>query len=303
MSWLPQGSMAGVFVAIESGLYAKHGLEVEALRGFGGIRTVNELDQGLFEFAYADPLAIALNRANGGHARLVAALNQRWPAGLCFDASRHALRTPADLGGLTLGGGQNSPMQVIVPVWLRNNGVDPASVKLLQLDPSVVAASVLEAKIDAGECWLGNSVPVYRKRATEAGVALGMLEYAAFGLDMYGAGIATTDALIESEPATVAAFVTATLEGYALALQKPDEAVAMMLRHHPLLDPAITRAQLDETAALLGDASLRGRIDPARVERSLGFLDAAYALTGKVTAADLYTTRFVAVAQEVGDER
>lgn len=36
MAWLPQGSMAGIFVAIDKGYFADAGLAVEPVRGFGG---------------------------------------------------------------------------------------------------------------------------------------------------------------------------------------------------------------------------------------------------------------------------
>lgn len=50
MAWLPQGSSIGVIVAQEQGLFAKEGLDVNIVRGYGGNRTANELDQGQYEF-------------------------------------------------------------------------------------------------------------------------------------------------------------------------------------------------------------------------------------------------------------
>jgi len=293
MSWLPQGSMAGVFAAIEQGYYAEAGLAVEAVRGFGGIRTVNELDQGMFDFGYADPLAVMLNRRNGGSTRMIAAINDRWPAGLCFVEGRHRIEKPADLAGLTIGGGQNSPMQVIVPAWLAQNGVDPQSVTLLQLDPAVVAASVVENKIDAGECWLGNSRPVYEKRAREAGVNIGWLQYSSFGLDIYGNGLVTSDRLIASDPELVQGFVSATLRGYAWAIANAEAATDIVLAHHPVLDRAVTRAQLAEMAQLMR-SDRPGWMDEARVGNTVAFLGAAYDMDGGISSADIYTMQFVA---------
>jgi len=54
LAWLPQGSTGGILVAIAKGFYAEAGLDVSAVRGYGGQRTVNEIDQGLFEFGYGD---------------------------------------------------------------------------------------------------------------------------------------------------------------------------------------------------------------------------------------------------------
>ena len=82
MAWLPQGSQAGIIVAIDLGYYEDVGLDVEVVRGFGGIRTVNEIDQGMFEFGYGGPLAVLLNRAHGGRTRMIGSINSRWPAGL-----------------------------------------------------------------------------------------------------------------------------------------------------------------------------------------------------------------------------
>ncbi|SNS24251.1 NitT/TauT family transport system substrate-binding protein [Sphingomonas laterariae] len=288
MSWLPQGSMAGVIAAIDKGYYAEAGLDVNVVRGFGGIRTANELDQGMFEFGYGDPISVVLNRANGGKTKMVGTINTRWPAGLCYVKERHAIAKPADLAGLTVGGGQSSPMQALVPAWLTRNGVDKDKVKLLQLDPALVVTSLIEGKIDAGECWEGNSLPLFHKRAKEAGVTIGWIPYSAFGLDIYGSGILTTDKILADRPETVSKFLAATYRGYAYAAANPDDVVAMMVKRFPMLDPAITRQQMVETAALMKDGA--GSFDPARVESSIAFLKQAYPLKGDVAAGDVFAT-------------
>jgi NitT/TauT family transport system substrate-binding protein len=84
MSWLPQGSSIGIMVAQDQGYYKEAGLDVNIVRGYGGNRTANELDQGQFEFAYVDPISLALTRSNGGHVRLIGAVNTVWPARICY---------------------------------------------------------------------------------------------------------------------------------------------------------------------------------------------------------------------------
>lgn len=293
MSWLPQGSMSGVIVAIDKGFYAEAGLEVVPIRGFGAIRTANELDQGLFEFGYADPLAVILNRANGGHARMIGAINARLPAGLCFIEERHKIRSPKDLVGKTVGGGQNSPMQALVPPWLKRNDVDPASLKMLQLDPSVVVTSLVEGRVDAAECWLGNSMPLFRQRAAEAKVTLGWLPYADYGLDIYGNGLITSDKIIAEKPELVRGFVAATWRGYAWAAAHPDEATSMLLKRFPVLDPAITRQQIVETAELQGSGEAMNRLDKAKIAEALALLSQSTTLQQPVAVDDVFTAKFL----------
>ena len=84
MSWLPQGSSVGAIVAQAQGYYKEVGLDVNIARGYGGNRTANELDQGQFEFAYVDPISLALTRSNGGKVRLIGAINTTWPARFCY---------------------------------------------------------------------------------------------------------------------------------------------------------------------------------------------------------------------------
>lgn len=297
MSWLPQGSMAGVIVAIDKGYYRELGIEVATTRGFGGIRTVNELDQGMFEFGYGDPLAIILNRSNGGRTRMIGAINQRWPAGLCYIAERHQVATPADLAGMVVGGGQNSPVQAIVPAWLAANGLPGDTVTMMQLDPSVISASLIEGKIDAGECWLGNSLAVYQKRAREAGLTIGAIEYSDFNLDIYGNGLVTTDRMITEEPGLVQDFVTATYRGYDYARGHQDEATAIMLQYFPVLDREVTAQQVAEISELISGPEPLGWLDEARVSNTLAFLAGAYDVDKQLTAADIYTARFLDSAQ------
>lgn len=291
MSWLPQGSMAGVFVAIDRGYYADAGMRVAAMRGFGGTRTVNELDRGMFEFGYVDPLSVATNRAGGGHARLVGGINMRFPAGACFVRERHRIATPADLAGLTFGAGSNSAVQTLLPAWLRQNGVDPARVRQIQLDPAVVVAALIEGKVDAAECWLGNSMALFQKRARAAGLTIGRIDYADFGFDVYGSGIATRDALIARDPALVRRFLAATYRGYADAARDPDAALAIIRRHFPLLDAAVTRQQIVETAALMAGPH---RFDPARIARTVDFLKAAHRPGGDEPTSALFTNDYLA---------
>ncbi|KTE26323.1 nitrate ABC transporter permease [Sphingopyxis sp. H071] len=298
MAWLPQGSMAGIFVAIDKGYFAEAGINVEPVRGFGGMRTANELDQGMFEFAYIDPLSVALNRSKGGKVRMIGGINMRLPAGACFVKERHRIERPADLAGLRFGAGQSSMIQALLPAWLKANGVDPARVERIQLDPAIVVSSLVEGRIDAAECWLGNSLALFDKAAKAKGVTIGRIGYADFGLDVYGSGFATRDALIEKDPELVRAFLKAAYRGYADAARDPKAALAIIRKAYPLLDEAVTERQIRETAELMTaeDGSLR--LKPEKVERTVTYLQASGQLQGFDQAPQLFTNAFVPMGNQ-----
>lgn len=293
MAWLPQGSMSGVIVAIDQGFYSEVGLNVEAVRGFGGIRTVNEIDQGMFDFGYGDALAVILNRSNGGQTKLVGAINNDWPSGLCYVTSRHSIETPADLEGLTVGGGQASAMQFLVPEWLELNGVPRDSINLMQLDPAIVVNSLVEGQIDAGECWKANSMPIFHKRAAAAGLEVDWISYAAFGLDIYGNGIVTSEKLINENPDLVRRFLAATYRGYQWVHDNPDAAVNIVTTHYPVLDKEITSQQINQLMELMHGGDRLGWLEEAKVARTLKFLADAYDVEDTMTVNDIYTTSFL----------
>lgn len=297
MAWLPQGSSIGVIVAKQQGLFEKEGLAVDIVRGYGGNRTANELDQGQYEFGYVDPVSLILNRMNGGKIRMVGAINTRWPAGICFDTKRHQLKNVDGMKGLTMGGGASSPVQNIVPAWLEMNGKPKDFVRLLRMDPAVVDASLVEGRIDLAECWLASNRAVLQKRAQDAGVTLQWLNYSDYGLDAYGSGFATTEKLIQDKPEIVRKFLKASYQGFDFAIKNPQEAADAMLKLFPTVDPAVALQQIQEINELIVDPKQKdkglGYMSAERMNSTVQFVDKAFDVQGKVKPEDIYTNDFL----------
>ncbi|WP_084170148.1 ABC transporter substrate-binding protein [Paraburkholderia ferrariae] len=297
LAWLPQGSTGGILLALSKGYYREAGLDVSVMRGYGGQRTVNEIDEGLFEFGYGDPVSVMLNRAHGGHVVLVGAVNTRWPGAICYlERPGFKVNSLKDLAGLTLGGGNASAVQNIVPEWLKQNGMAPDAIKLVRLDPAVINTALLQKRIDLSECWEGASLPVQAAFAQRAGQHLGKVFYRDFGLDMMGSGLVTTDAFAAQHPDVVKRFVAATYRGYALMHDHPQDAADAIAAQYPMLDRTILLQQIQETNVLITDDPAQhpmGWLRPERLDATAAFVSRAFGLGGKVKAGDIYTNRFV----------
>jgi len=297
MAWLPQGSSIGVIVAQDRGYFRELGLDTNIVRGYGGNRTANELDQGQYEFAYVDPISLILNRSNGGHIKMVGAINTRWPAGVCYVAQRNRPKSIDDLKGLTLGGGAGSPVHNVVPAWLEMNGKPRDFIKLVRLDPAVVDTSFMEGKTDLAECWQASNRPVLAKLAKAAGVQVGWLNYADYGLNAYGSGFATSDAMIQKKPDTVRKFLQASYRGFQEAFTNPEAAADTLVKMFPASDRAIALAQIKETADIMTDPQAKaqglGFLREDRMSSTLNFVDKAYDVKGKVKLSDIYTNAFL----------
>lgn len=296
LGWLPQGSTGGVDVALAKGYYKAAGIDVAVFRGYGGQRTVNEIDQGQFEFGYGDPVSVVLNRARGGKTVMVGAINTRWPGALCYIKRPDlTIRSLKDLSGMTLGGGGASAVQNIVPMWLKQNGLPPDAIKMLRFDPAVINTALLDRRIDLSECWEGASLPVQQALAQRSGKQLGWLLYRDYGLDMMGSGIVTTDDIVRTKPDLVRRFVQATYQGYAYLHDHPAEAAALIAAQYPLLDKGILLQQIMQTNALLGDDPAHhkpGWLRPERMATTVDFVSRAFNLGTSVKATSVYTNQF-----------
>jgi len=228
---------------------------------------------------------------------MVGAINTRWPAGVCYVAQRNRPKSIDDLKGLTLGGGAGSPVHNVVPAWLEMNGKPRDFIKLVRLDPAVVDTSFMEGKTDLAECWQASNRPVLAKLAKAAGVQVGWLNYADYGLNAYGSGFATSDAMIQKKPDTVRKFLQASYRGFQEAFTNPEAAADTLVKMFPASDRAIALAQIKETADIMTDPQAKaqglGFLREDRMSSTLNFVDKAYDVKGKVKLSDIYTNAFL----------
>lgn len=296
MAWLPQGSVAGPIIAEAKGWFDEAGLDVTLSRGYGGSRTANEVDQGMFTVGYIDPINVALNRQNGGSLRMIGVVNGVWPAGVCYvkkDADDK--RNIDGIIGLKMGGGAASPVHNILPAWLEMNGRKRDEISLLRLDPAVVDASLLEGKIDLAECWRASNRAVLQKIARDAGKEVGWIEYSDHGLNAYGSGFVATEATIAEKPDALRAFLEASYRGYAFAIAEPEAAADILVAAYPSLDREITLQQIKELASLLAPTGkIEAKFDAARVEATHDLMVKAFELKPDLVKPDQLFTNALA---------
>jgi NitT/TauT family transport system substrate-binding protein len=296
MAWLPQGSVAGPIIAKAKGWFEEAGLDVTLSRGYGGSRTANEVDQGMFTVGYVDPINVALNRQNGGSLRMIGVVNGVWPAGVCYVKNGDEdQREIDDILGLKMGGGAASPVHNILPAWLEMNGLARDGISLLRLDPAVVDASLLEGRIDLAECWRASNRAVLQKIARNAGKQVGWIEYSDHGLDAYGSGFVATEASIAEKPEVLSAFLEASYRGYAFAMKDPEAARDILVDAYPSLDPEITLQQLKELASLLAPSGeIEATFDAGRMEATHALMVEAFDLKPDAVKPDQLFTNALA---------
>jgi len=178
-------------------------------------------------------------------------------------------------------------------VWLEANGLPKDAIRLLRMDPAVVDASLVEGKIDLAECWRGSNRPVLLKQAAAAGVNVGWVEYADFGLNAYGSGFAASEDSIAKRGDALRKFLQASYKGYEFAIRNPEQAADIMVKMYPTVDRNVALQQIKDTAVLVVDPQAKDRglgyLREDRINAGMQFADKAFSLAGKVKPQDIYT--------------
>ena len=296
LDWIVNGTHAGYFVAQEKGYYTANGLDVTIQRGYGSGDTIKRLASGRATFAVADMGALVGARANDEvPVKAIATVYGKAALGLLF-LTESGIKGPKDLEGKTLGRSAAGATVLMLPGFLKANGIDRAKMKEVVIDATAFLPMLLSRKVDA---VTEQSIHLarFQKAAKKQGLHVQAMRFSDFGLVAYGNMLMTTDATIKDKPDLVRRFTQATVKGLAYAFENPDEAAAILQKLHREADPEFSKEELLGTRELAwtdeAKASGLGAISSDKVATTRDVVTAALSLKRVVPADELYTTQFL----------
>ncbi len=238
MDWVPWVLDIPVDVAQEKGFYAEQGLTVEQVLPAEPTDVVKFVSTGKAQFGlyYAPDTLMAV--AEGAPLLSVAGVMTHAPLGMAMAPGVRADQ-PSDLAGTTAGVVMIPSIRASFETMLTTDGVDPGAVKVI--DPGFeLVAPLLAHKYDAvAVTEFGELV-----QADAAGTKLDYLDFRDWGTPDYAfLNVITQQEFAGQHPATVRAFVAATLAGLEYAVANPEEAVDIYVARHPELGRDLLLAQ------------------------------------------------------------
>ncbi|HMG49553.1 MAG TPA: taurine ABC transporter substrate-binding protein [Inquilinus sp.] len=244
-------------VAQADGLYEKAAGRTIAWRKFdSGADVIAAVASGSVQIGYvgSSPLAAAASQQLPIRTILIA--SEIGAAEALVVRNGAGIDKPADLAGKTIAVPFVSTTHYSLLAALKHWGIDPASVKILNLRPPEITAAWLRGDIDAAYVW----DPALGKLKENGKVLVTSTEVAGWGAPTFDAWIARND-LIEAHPEVVQAFADVTLKEYAAYRADPkawtanSDEVAKIAR--------LTGAKPEEIPALL-----EGSVFPVAAEQA-----------------------------------
>lgn len=227
-----------LYVAIDKGLFAQNGLDVQKVTAGSGAQGVAAVIGGHADFSLQDPMTAVLANLKGAKLVNVANVVAGVPVWILTPPDS-ALKNPADLAGKTV----STALPPSTSTYLLQRLIKEEKVAGVNLNTVQIGTEL--APVSAGRA---EAAAIYEPQVDQ-GIASGYKILYAFP-KAYPGGYAfstmdTLAATIKSKPAMVAAFVKSVAQAEALIQQSPDTAKAVAVAEFPTLDKKIVETAVD----------------------------------------------------------
>lgn len=296
LDWVVDGVHANYFVARDKGFYRDAGLNVTISRGFGSGDTIKRVASAAATFGVADTGAIIAARANDDiPIRIIAMTYDKASLGVIYQV-QSGIKLPKDLEGRKLGRSASGASVNMFPGFLKANAIDRDKISEVVVDAATLAPLLASDRVDA---ILDQSIYVsrYASVAAQQGKTVGVMRYSDYGLAAYGNAIIASPDTLKAKPDMAKRFVEASIKGMAYTFAHPDEAVAILVKANPEIDPQVAKDELTALAEIELTPNVAkngfGTIDKERMAKTEDIIVTALSLKRTVAPEDLYTTDFL----------
>ncbi|MFA7429422.1 MAG: ABC transporter substrate-binding protein [Rhodospirillaceae bacterium] len=262
LRWSAPFNAAGYYAALWKGFYSGAGLDVTiepATDSAGRVRQPTaEVVSGRAHFGVG-AADILIARDKGADLILLGSVFQT-SSGTLYVKRDSRFRTLADLRSMTVLREPGSGLDIEFRAMLLAQGIDP---------DSITYATSMDENFDA---MMGYSVsaPFILERR---GIDVVEVRPRDYGINFYGDSLFTSAEMVKSDPATVDAFLQATLQGWDYALRHPHEIARSMAAAFPVNPDGLDqleylRSQITQVQVLTGHPVVEpGHVNPERWHR------------------------------------
>ena len=185
-----------------------------------------------------------------------------------------------------------------MPAFCRINNIDFKSIKIQETAGPMLPAALVTRKVDFISMFRASNDEVTEQAAAKLGIKLSRVFMKDAGLDIYGSVLIVKEDDIKNRPEFVRAYVAATLEGLRYARENQEEALKILLKHKPELDPVLTAQQFKNavTEVFLPPELVNlglGFIKPEIMEKTVKVVNEYFDVGRKITAKEVYTNQFL----------
>lgn len=295
LNWLPGGVHVPFYYAQEAGFYRRAGLDVHILSSRGSRAALTAVRDGKADFALAEAAELFAFRTGEQDALGVMVYLARSPLAI-LALDRPDLRALSDLNGKRLAAPKASFPRVLFPQLAKAAGIKLATLHWLDLTPGELLPALVEGRADAVASSSLVAYP-YREAARRKGKNIRIFPYAEAGVNPYSLVLTSTDTFLAKEPRRAKAFVRATVQAVAAALENPRQAFRVFFKMNPTLGEKRLGAEWRAALPLIYPAEARraglGHFQQERLQQMRQMLAQVRNLSTGIPLERFYTNDLV----------
>src|SRR5262245_6575641 len=149
LDFIPLGRHAPWYVALAKGYYKDEGHNVTIASARGTADSIRSLDSGAADLGFIDIPSLVAAGADDSSIRMVA-VNYQLPPYSVFSINPGAnITRPQDMVGKEFSAGNASLIPRIHQAFMKQNGLDPSTLKIVNLDPGSLVAALATRRIQS----------------------------------------------------------------------------------------------------------------------------------------------------------
>jgi NitT/TauT family transport system substrate-binding protein len=220
--WTPQAQFAGYYVALEKGMYARHGIDLKILKSGPGCAPVQALAEGQADFAVLWLSTALLHRAAGKKLVNLAQMNQRSSL-MLISKKISGIHTIEDMNGRKVGLWEGDVSIPLRTLFAKHR------ITVREVRQSHTVNLFLRGGIDVSSAMWFNEYHTILNAGIDP-AELNTVFLSDEGVNFLEDGLYAFEETLRRDPALAEAFVAASLEGWRYAFDHPDEALDIVIR-------------------------------------------------------------------------
>ena len=289
LDFIALGRHAPWYVGVAKGYYKDEGLNVTVMPSKGTADAIKAVESGIADIGFIDIPSLVATGATSS-IKIVAVNYQKAPYCVFSLNPGGNVNTPKDMVGLEMASSTGSFVWRIHQAFMKMNGLDPATLKITNVDPSARVSMLVSGKLPAVDLFLMSEPSI--KRAAP-GKEVKCLLLGDHGLDIYANSIGATDAWLQKNPETMRKFVRASLRAWKDTMSNPVPSAKLQANMVKGLQEDIIAEEIAivRRLAVVPDTEKNGYgwMNKPKMQRTVDFINNNIEVPGrKFTVDDIY---------------
>ena len=292
LNWIAGGDHAPYYYAAQEGWYEEAGLDVRIEQGKGSTAAVQRTGVGQTQIGLADMGTALVAKGQGADLTAIMNVYANSPYGMYWLKSS-GIEDIHDFPGRSIGNPPSDAARAMWPALAKSVGIDPDSVRWVNVQPNAKLAGVKAGSIDITTSFYN----IHHIFERELGEDMGYFAWKEYGINPYGNSLFVHGPFLEENPEAVAAFTEVTQRAFQFCVENPDPCVeALVSANTGLMQDnelenwaLVVELMTDETSTTAG----LGFFDDARMQDDYELVETYFEITEPFDVSEIYTNEYL----------